>query len=102
VTSGELLQLCGDCVWGSINGRGRGDGYDVEAYRLGQRYLVRVYDVQSCRSSWYTAPTLDDAKAVGRAGYSPGSAPGRYRYVSAPSRLPEIRAAVAAASEVQS
>jgi len=41
----------------------------------------------------YLATTRDAARAVGRAGYTPGSAPGRYRYVTdrGVSRLSEIR-----------
>jgi hypothetical protein len=91
MTNGEIIQACGDRVWASINGHDRGDGYDVEAYRLGSRYLVRVYYVRGGRSSWYTASTLEGARAVGAAGWTPGGAPGAYRYVSDPSRLAELR-----------
>lgn len=96
MTNSEIVAACGECVWSSINGHGRGDGYDVETYALGSRYLIRVYRVPTGRSSWYVAGTLEGAQAVGRAGYTPGSAPGAYRYVSAPSRLKELRSARAA------
>lgn len=91
MTFSEIMKRCGDRVWGSINGHGRGDGYDVEVFELGQRYLVSVYDVQCGGVSWYVAGTFDDALAVGRAGYTPGTAPGRYRHVVRPGRLAELR-----------
>lgn len=96
MTNGEIVAVCGECVWASINGHGRGDGYDVEVYRLRRRYLVRVSYVRGGRSSWYIASSLEDAQAVGAAGYTPGCGPGRYRTVIDPSRLTEIRAARAA------
>ena len=95
MTNSEIVHACGDCVYASINGAGRGDGYDVEAYRLGSRYLIRVRDVAGRRSSWYVAETIEGARAVGSAGYTPGSAPGSYRYVSQPGRLRELRSAAA-------
>lgn len=85
-----------DCfaVDSSTNGFGRGDGYDVCCYRSATtgRYVVQVQEVGASWSSWYVATTLDGAKAVDAAGYTPGSAPGRYTYICKPSRLREVRA----------
>ncbi len=92
MTNSEIVNKCGDRVWSSINGQGRGDGYDVEAYVLGSRFLVRVYEISGGYSLWYVADSLADAKAVGALGYSPGGAPGKYRYVRNPARLLELRA----------
>ena len=84
-------------VWGQSNGHGRGDGYDVDVYRSGSgRYVVRVYHVSMGRSSWYVASTLDAARRVGAAGYTPGTARGAYRYVSDWRRLREARTTSAA------
>lgn len=91
MTNEEVVSTSGDRVWASINGRDRGDGYDVEAYELGRRYLVRVYDIRAGWSSWYVASTLEGAQAVGAAGWTPGCAPGAYRYVRDVSRLAELR-----------
>ena len=86
----EVMSHVGDCVWSSINGHGRGDGYDVQVFQLGARYLVSVDEVGGSYISYYVAATLEDAKAVGAGGYTPGSAPGRYRYVRDVARLKEI------------
>lgn len=72
-----------DCiaVEAQINGSGRGDGYDVEIFQSESTgaYYIRVYSVRGKYSSWYSADTLEGARAVGRAGYTPGFAPGAYR-----------------------
>lgn len=87
----EIVNLVGERVYG----RGRGDGYDVEVYAMGARYLASVYDVWHGGVSWYVADGLDAAREVGAEGYTPGSAPGRYRRVLDVSRLREIRDAKA-------
>lgn len=78
----------------SANGVGRGDGYDVDVFRSRstRRYLVRVWHVRSRRASWFVAETLAGARTVGRAGWTPGTAPGLYIYSVAPDRLREVRA----------
>lgn len=62
------------------NGLHRGDGYDVETFTDGDRYVTRVRRIGG---AWrlYVAATLDDALAVGAAGWTPGYGPGRYRQV---------------------
>ena len=93
-----------DCerVAGSANGHGRGDGYDVTTFRSRStgRYLVEVYEVGSSCVSWYVAPTVDGASAVGAAGYTPGGAPGDYEYVVRPGALREVRAVKRAVKRV--
>ena len=78
----------------STNGYDRGDGYDVSTWRSVStgRYLVCDYKISARMVCWYVAWTLDAAFAIGRAGYTPGSAPGRYTRVWRPSRLAEVRA----------
>lgn len=77
-----------------VNGAGRGDGYDVDIYRSRstRRYLVRVWHVRTRRSSWFVAETLAGARTVGRAGWTPGTAPGLYKYSVTPDKLREVRA----------
>jgi hypothetical protein len=72
------------------------DGYVVAIYRSRStgRYLVEV-EVEEAGGSHrrvYTADTLDGARAVGAAGYTPGHGPGRFCYVRRPERLSEVRA----------
>ena len=78
----------------SYNGRDRGDGYDVRAFRsrASGRYIVVVdYVYGRGGRSVYTADDIAGAGAVGRPGYTPGSAPGAYRMVRDASRLAELR-----------
>lgn len=118
MNANQIIELAGDCVHRSANGRDRGDGYDVMTYRLRatpvggvflgptaaillgprpkERYLVHVWQIGSGYEAWYVSDTLEGALAVGAQGYTPGSAPGRYAYVSRPERLREIRAALTA------
>lgn len=87
-----------DCeaVGESANGFGRGDGHDVDAFRSRRtgRYLVRVVEISRNRHTWYVATDQNDAHAVGAPGWTPGCAPGRYRYVSRTGMLREVRAAM--------
>jgi hypothetical protein len=77
------------------NGYDRGDGVDARIYRsvATGRYIVIVAQQASPRwyVSVYVACSSDDAEAVIRAGYTPGNAPGRYRYIRQPDRLIEVR-----------
>ena len=92
VQSDDCLRI--ECY---ANGRDRGDGYDAIIYRSIStgRHLCESWEVGSAApSDWYVAPTLEDARAaVGPNGYTPGSAPGRYRWVRRPNRLKESRIA---------
>lgn len=80
----------------SINGQGRGDGYDVDVYlsKTTGRFFVRVWEVHAKSLFWYVAKTREGADAVGRSGYTPGSAPGNYCYITrkGQSNLKEVKA----------
>jgi hypothetical protein len=81
-----------------INGWGRGDGYDCNIYRslTTGRYIIVVGTPKRGFYECYVAKTVTDAEACISAGYTPGTAPGRYQTICDGRRLKEIQLRAAA------
>jgi hypothetical protein len=90
-------------VFSASNGFGRGDGYDVAAYRSAAsgRVFVVINEVGSGWTSLYVCPTEQDARGIVAAGYTPGSGPGRGVYIRRPSLVREVREVRAATQNAQ-
>jgi len=86
-------------VYYGANGFGRCDGYDCGIYqsKATGRYIVIVGTPQKGAIGCYIAQTLKEAEACLAAGYTPGTAPGRYQVVSDGRRLKEVQQQLRAA-----